>query len=312
MCAAEARALESAFVRSGKVRDLYRLDDGRLVMVASDRISAFDVVLPTAIPDKGRILTGLSRHWFAATADMVPNHLLGTDPATLPEPFSGAADELRGRVMICRRVDVLPVEVVVRGYLAGSGWKEYLRDGAVSGIVLPRGLRESERLREPIFTPSTKATVGHDENISFEAAVELIGSAIAARVRALAIDLYRFAAARCESVGLILADTKFEFGVEPGSGNLLLIDEVLTPDSSRFWDAATYEPGHAQASFDKQYVRDWLEQQPWDKTPPAPALPDEVVEGTRRRYAEAFERITGTTLEGYLRDDRVALEDARA
>jgi phosphoribosylaminoimidazole-succinocarboxamide synthase len=299
-------------VRSGKVRDLYRLDDGRLVMVASDRISAFDVVLPTPIPDKGRILTGLSRYWFAATAAMVPNHLLGSDPATLPEPFAGAVEELRGRVMICRTVEVLPIEVIVRGYLAGSGWKEYGRLGSVSGVSPPPGLRESDRLPAPIFTPSTKATVGHDENISFEQAADLVGRATAERVREAAIDLYRFAAARCESVGLILADTKFEFGVEPGSGELLLIDEVLTPDSSRFWDAAAYEPGRAQASFDKQFVRDWLESQPWDKTPPGPALPDEVVEGTRRRYAEAFERITGTTFERYVRDDRVALEDARA
>jgi phosphoribosylaminoimidazole-succinocarboxamide synthase len=292
-------------VRSGKVRDLYRLDDGRLVMVASDRISAFDVVLPTAIPDKGRILTGLSRYWFATTAATVPNHLLGTDPATLPEPFAGAADELRGRVMICLAVDVLPIEVIVRGYLAGSGWKEYGLLGSVSGVSLPPGLRESERLPEPIFTPSTKATVGHDENIDFEGAVERVGRITAERVRALALDLYRFAAARCESVGLILADTKFEFGVEPGTGRLLLIDEVLTPDSSRFWDATTYEPGRSQASFDKQFVRDWLEAQPWDKTPPGPALPGDVVEGTRRRYGEAFERITGASLERYLRDDRL-------
>jgi len=299
-------ALAEAFVRSGKVRDLYRLADGRLILVASDRISAFDVVLPTAIPDKGKILTGLSRHWFSETADLVPNHLLGTDPGTLPEPFASAADELRGRIMICRTVEVLPIEVIVRGYVAGSGWKEYQRDGMVSGIPLPAGLRESERLPEPIFTPSTKATVGHDENISFAQAAVLVGPETAERVRDLALAIYRFAAVRAESAGLILADTKFEFGIDPATDELLLIDELLTPDSSRFWDAASYEPGRAQASFDKQFVRDWLEAQPWDKTPPGPALPEDVAEGTRRRYAEAFERITGSSLERYLRDDRLA------
>jgi phosphoribosylaminoimidazole-succinocarboxamide synthase len=298
--------LAGAFVRSGKVRDLYRLDDGRLLLVASDRISAFDVVLPTAIPDKGKLLTGLSRYWFAETAGLLPNHLLGTDPATLPEPFAGAAEALRGRVMICRTVDVLPIEVIVRGYLSGSGWKEYVRDGAVSGVTLPPGLRESERLAAPIFTPSTKADVGHDENITFTQAAERVGEGTAERVRDLALEIYGVAAARAESVGLILADTKFEFGIDPGNGELLLIDELLTPDSSRFWDADSYEPGRAQASFDKQFVRDWLETQAWDKTAPGPALPDEVVEGTRRRYAEAFERITGASLERYLREDRLA------
>jgi phosphoribosylaminoimidazole-succinocarboxamide synthase len=304
---AESRPeLAGAFVRSGKVRDLYRLDDGRLLLVASDRISAFDVVLPTAIPDKGKLLTGLSRYWFAETAGLLPNHLLGTDPSTLPEPFAAAAEALRGRVMICRTVDVLPIEVIVRGYLSGSGWKEYLRDGAVSGVRLPPGLRESERLAAPIFTPSTKADVGHDENITFAQAAERVGEDTAERVRDLALQIYGVAAARAESVGLILADTKFEFGIDPGNGELLLIDELLTPDSSRFWDADSYEPGRAQASFDKQFVRDWLETQAWDKTPPGPALPDEVVEGTRRRYAEAFERITGAALERYLREDRLA------
>ena len=299
-------ALAGAFVRSGKVRDLYRLDDGRLILVASDRISAFDVVLPTAITDKGKILTGLSRYWFDATRDLVANHLLGTDPATLPEPFASAGDELRGRVMICRTVDVLPVEIIVRGYLAGSGWKDYQRTGAVSGVSLPSGLRESERFPEPIFTPSTKAEVGHDENIDFDGMVERVGPETAERVRDLAIAIYRFAAGRSESVGLLLADTKFEFGVDPATGELLLIDELLTPDSSRFWDAATYAPGRAQASFDKQFVRDWLETQPWDKTPPGPELPADVVEGTRRRYREAFERITGSGLDTYLQDDRLA------
>jgi phosphoribosylaminoimidazole-succinocarboxamide synthase len=288
------------------VRDLYRLPDDRLLLVASDRISAFDVVLPTAIPDKGKVLTGLSRYWFAQTAGIVANHLLGTDPSTLPEPYAGAADELRGRVMICRTVDVLPVEIIVRGYLSGSGWKDYLRTGAVSGVRLPAGLRESERLPEPIFTPSTKADVGHDENIDFDTMVGLIGRPMAERVRDLALAIYAFAARRAESVGLILADTKFEFGVERGSGELLLIDEVLTPDSSRFWDAAAYEPGRAQASFDKQFVRDWLEELDWDKTPPGPELPAHVVEGTRLRYRQAFERITGISLDAYLAEDTVA------
>jgi phosphoribosylaminoimidazole-succinocarboxamide synthase len=304
--AESSAGLATAFVRSGKVRDLYRLADGRLVLVASDRISAFDVVLPTAIPDKGKVLTGLSRYWFAATAGAVPNHLLGTDPTTLPEPFASATDDLRGRLMICRTVDVLPIEVIVRGYLAGSGWKEYRRDGAVSGVALPAGLRESDPLPAPIFTPSTKATVGHDENITFEQAAELVGQPTAERVRDLALAIYDLAATRAESVGLILADTKFEFGIDPGNGELLLIDELLTPDSSRFWDASSYEPGQAQASFDKQFVRDWLETQLWDKTPPGPALPTEVVDGTRHRYAEAFERITGTRLEQYLREDAIA------
>ena len=301
-----AGTLAGAFVRSGKVRDLYRLDDGRLVLVASDRISAFDVVLPTAVPDKGKVLTGLSRYWFKAFAGDVANHLLGTDPRSLPEPFASAADELRGRVMICRTVDVLPIEVIVRGYLAGSGWKEYLRDGAVSGVSLPAGLRESERLPAPIFTPSTKAEVGHDENISIEQAAELVGRQMAERVRDLALAIYNVAAARAQSVGLILADTKFEFGVDPANGELLLIDELLTPDSSRFWDAESYEPGRAQASFDKQFVRDWLETQDWDKTPPGPHLPTDVVEGTRRRYEEAFERLTGSSLSRYLSEDRIA------
>lgn len=309
MSVAEPRPeLAGAFVRSGKVRDLYRLEDGRLLLVASDRISAFDVVLPTPIPEKGRILTGLSRYWFAATAGLVPNHLLGTDPATLPEPFAtaSAAAELRGRVMICRPAEVLPIEVIVRGYLAGSGWKEYRREGTVCGTALPAGLRQSERLAEPLFTPSTKATVGHDENITFSRAAELVGRATAERVRALALALYRFAAAHSESVGLLLADTKFEFGLDAMSGDLLLVDELLTPDSSRFWDAATYEPGRAQESFDKQFLRDWLDRQPWDKTPPGPALPAEVVAGTRRRYEDAFVRITGVSLDLYLREDRLA------
>lgn len=301
---------DGAFVRSGKVRDLYRLDDERLLLVASDRISAFDVVLPTPIPDKGRVLTGLSRSWFAATAGIVPNHLLATDPADLPAtlvPDAAAAAELRGRMMICRRAEVLPVECVVRGYLAGSGWKEYLATGTVCGIALPRGLRESERLPEPVFTPAWKAPAGvHDENIPFERVVELVGAALAEQVRAISLAVYALGAAACERAGILLADTKLEFGVDPATGGLLLVDEVLTPDSSRFWDAASYEPGRAQASYDKQYVRDWLEAQPWDKTAPGPELPDDVVAGTRARYVEAFERITGVSFARYLEEDVVA------
>jgi phosphoribosylaminoimidazole-succinocarboxamide synthase len=287
------------FLRSGKVRDLYELPDGRLVLVASDRISAFDVVLPTDIPDKGRVLTGLSRFWFAETAGVVPNHLLAT---SLP-----AEPELRGRVMVCRRTDVLPIEAVVRGYLAGSGWKEYRERGTVCGMSLPPGLRESDRLPEPIFTPATKAVQGeHDQNIDLPTMADIVGSAMAERVRDLAVRLYRHAAAVTEPAGIILADTKFEFGIDPASGGLLLIDEALTPDSSRFWDAATYEPGRPQASFDKQFVRDWLEAQPWDKTAPGPALPPDIVEGTRARYVEAFERITGASFERYLAEDVIA------
>ena len=291
--------LAETFVRSGKVRDLYRLDDGRLALVASDRISAFDVILPSIVPDKGRVLTGLSRYWFADTAAIVPNHLLATD--------IDLSDDLRGRVMICRVADVIPIEAVVRGYLAGSGWKEYRAGGTVCGVELPAGLRESERLPQPIFTPAMKAEVGeHDENIDFETMAVLVGDDLAARVRAIALRLYTHAAAVTEPAGILLADTKFEFGIEPSSGELLLIDEALTPDSSRFWDAASYEPGRAQTSFDKQYVRDWLERQPWDKTAPGPVLPDDVIAGTRGRYIEAYERITGASFERYLREDVIA------
>ncbi|HEY8168609.1 MAG TPA: phosphoribosylaminoimidazolesuccinocarboxamide synthase [Candidatus Limnocylindrales bacterium] len=295
------------FVRSGKVRDLYRVDAERLLLVASDRLSAFDVVLPTPIPDKGRVLTGLSRFWFAETARLVSNHLLGTDPTELPSSFAAQAIELRGRSMICRPAHVLPIEVIVRGYLSGSGWKDYLRTGGVGGIPLPAGLRESERLPEPIFTPSTKAELGaHDENIDYAGAVTLVGATMAARVRDLALALYAFGRDRAERAGIILADTKFEFGTDEASGELLLIDEVLTPDSSRFWDAATYAPGGPQASYDKQFVRDWLEASGWDKVAPGPELPNDVVAGTRARYVEAFERITGASFDRYLEEDTIA------
>jgi phosphoribosylaminoimidazole-succinocarboxamide synthase len=299
------------FIRSGKVRDLYAVDADRLLLVASDRLSAFDVVLPTPIPDKGKVLTGLSRFWFDGTAGIVPNHLIATDPGALPTAWAGRADELRGRMLLCRRLEILPVECVVRGYLAGGGWKDYAATGAVSGIRLPTGLREGDRLRAPIFTPSTKAEAGHDEPISFDALVELLAApgreagALAERVRDVALRLYAHGAAACAWAGILLADTKFELGLD-GDGTLVLADEVLTPDSSRFWEAAAYAPGGSQPSYDKQYVRDWLEGQRWDKTDPGPALPDGVVAGTRARYVEAFERITGASFARYLQEDVIA------
>ena len=314
-----------AFVRSGKVRDLFSVDDDRLLLVASDRLSAFDVVLPTEIPDKGRVLTGISRWWFAETTGIVANHLVSTDPADVPDGWfvtealdagSGLVthdaaaldrDQLRGRIMICRRADVLPVEVIVRGYLAGSGWKAYRDGGRVCGIELPMGLREGDRLPEPILSPSTKAEQGsHDENIDYTTMVTLIGGELSERVRDVALRLYGYAAAVTERAGILLADTKFEFGLERATGELLLVDEVLTPDSSRFWDAASHAPGGPQASFDKQFVRDWLETQSWDKTAPGPALPEDIVAGTRDRYIQAYERITGARFERYLQEDVVA------
>ncbi|MBF8289818.1 MAG: purB [Chloroflexi bacterium] len=309
-------ATGSSYLRSGKVRDLYAIDDERLLLVASDRLSAFDVVLPRTVPDKGRVLTGLSRFWFAMTRDIVANHLLDTDPGAVPAgvvPHDVGAD-LRGRMILCRRARVLPIEVVVRGYLAGSGWKEYRAAGTVCGVPLPSGLCESDRLPEPILTPATKAEQGaHDENIDFEtmvgAIVPLAGDkarawALARRVREVGLALYARAATHCEAVGLILADTKFEMGLV--GDELILVDEVLTPDSSRFWDAGAYDPGGPQASFDKQFVRDWLESQPWDKTAPGPELPADVVAGTRARYVEAYERITGASFARYLEEDLIA------
>jgi phosphoribosylaminoimidazole-succinocarboxamide synthase len=301
------------FVRSGKVRDLYAVDDDRLLLVASDRVSAFDVVLPTPIPDKGRVLTGISRFWFGQTAGVVPNHLISTDPGDLPPDLAGSApDDLRGRMMLCRRATVLPVEIVVRGYLAGSGWKEYRASGAVCGVRLPAGLREGDRLPEPILTPATKAETGHDENIDRGRLVDEIARVVgtgqaprlADQVEAVAIDLFAVGTAISAGAGIILADTKYEMGLV--DGELTLIDEVMTPDSSRFWDASGYQPGGPQASFDKQFVRDWLEDQPWDKTDPGPELPSDVVEGTRARYVEAFERITGASFARYLGEDVIA------
>jgi phosphoribosylaminoimidazole-succinocarboxamide synthase len=283
---------EAAHVGSGKVRELYALDDERLLLVASDRISTFDVVLPTEIPDKGRVLTGLSAFWFARTSSIVPNHLLGLQ-----------AD---GRSSECRRLEMLPLECVVRGYITGSGWKDYQATGTTSGHALPEGLRESDRLPAPIFTPSTKAAEGHDENIDLDQAGELVGSDRLQEVERVSLELYRFASEHALTRGIVIADTKFEFGID-GEGRLVLADEAFTPDSSRFWPAAEYEPGRAQPSFDKQFVRDYCESLGWDKTAPGPELPDDVVAGTRARYIEAFEGLTEIPFDRYLDDPEVVL-----
>jgi phosphoribosylaminoimidazole-succinocarboxamide synthase len=283
---------EAAHVASGKVREIYALDDERLLLVASDRISTFDVVLPTEIPDKGRVLTGLSGFWFARTTEIVPNHLLAL------------RDD--GRSTECRRLEMLPIECVVRGYITGSGWKDYRATGEVCGHRLPEGLRESDRLPEPIFTPATKAQTGHDENITRGDAAELVGRDRFAEVERIALELYGFAAAHAESREIILADTKFELGLD-GQGTLVLADEAFTPDSSRFWPADQYTPGGAQPSFDKQYVRDYCESVGWDKTYPGPELPDDVVRGTRTRYVEAFELLTGIPFDDYVADPDVVL-----
>jgi phosphoribosylaminoimidazole-succinocarboxamide synthase len=279
-------------VGSGKVRELYALDDDRLLLVASDRISTFDVVLPTDIPDKGRVLTGLSGFWFARTQDLVPNHLLA-----LRED---------GRSTECKRLEMLPIECVVRGYLAGSGWKDYRASGEVCGHKLPEGLEESQQLPRPIFTPATKAQSGHDENIDRAAAVELVGEERFDEVEAVALALYSFVSDYARDRGIILADTKLEFGLDE-SGNLVLGDEAFTPDSSRFWPAADYRPGSTPPSFDKQFVRDYCESLGWDKTYPGPELPDAVVTGTRARYIEAFEQLTGIDFDAYLADPSVVL-----
>ncbi len=277
---------------SGKVRELYALDDERLLLTASDRISTFDVILPTEIPDKGRVLTGLSAFWFARTRELVPNHLLAL------------RDD--GRSLECRRLEMLPIECVVRGYLAGSGWKDYRGTGAVCGHALPAGLRESDRLPEPLVTPATKAGSGHDENIDAATAAGLVGVDLYAEVERIALALYRFAAAHAEARGIILADTKLELGLD-SEGTLVLGDEVLTPDSSRFWPASEYAPGGPQPSYDKQYVRDYCESLGWDKTDPGPEVPDHVVAGTRARYVEAFEVLTGIAFAAYLADPQVVL-----
>jgi len=284
---------EALHVGSGKVRELYALDDRRLRLVASDRISTFDVVLPTPIPDKGRVLTGLSGFWFARTRAIVPNHLLSL------------GDD--GRTTECRRLEMLPIECVVRGYLAGSGWSDYRQTGTVCGHRLPAGLSESEQLPEPIFTPATKATTGHDENIDRETAAELVGVERFDEVEATALALYAFASEHAREHGIILADTKLEFGIDE-EGTLVLADEAFTPDSSRFWPADEYRPGGAQASFDKQFVRDYCESLGWDKTEPGPELPDDVAAGTRLRYLEAFERLTGIEFASYVVRPSVVLE----
>ena len=281
----------------GKVRDIYEAGDD-LVMVATDRISAFDAVLPTPIPGKGQVLTGLSLYWFERTGDIVPNHLLSADAGSFPDPFGSNAEMLAGRSMLVRRAEVVPIECVARGYLAGSGWKEYGQSGRVCGIDLPAGLRESDRLPEPIFTPATKAATGHDVNISLDEMAEAVGRGLAERLKELTLSLYAFAAEHALSRGIIVADTKFEFGF--AGGEVILIDEVLTPDSSRFWPADRYEPGGSQPSFDKQYVRDWLDGGGWDHEPPPPGLPPEVVDQTVARYREAYERITGEPFGDYL------------
>jgi phosphoribosylaminoimidazole-succinocarboxamide synthase len=276
---------EAVHVGSGKVRELYALDDDRLLLVASDRISTFDVVLPTEIPDKGRVLTGLSGFWFTLLKSIVPNHMLGIRED--------------GRSMECRRLEMLPIECVVRGYLAGSGWKDYKAAGSTSGHALPEGLRESDKLPEPIFTPATKAQTGHDENIDRDAAVALVGEERFDEVERLTLALYTHVSEHAAKRGIILADTKLEFGVDR-QGRLVLADEAFTPDSSRFWPADEYAPGGAQPSFDKQFVRDYCESLGWDKTYPGPELPDDVVAGTRARYVEAFEQLTGIAFDEYV------------
>jgi phosphoribosylaminoimidazole-succinocarboxamide synthase len=279
-------------VASGKVRELFTIDEERLLLVASDRISTFDVVLPTDIPDKGRVLTGLSAFWFARTQEIMPNHLLALRPD--------------GRSTECRRLTMLPIECVVRGYLSGSGWKDYRATGSVCGHELAEDLVESARLPAPIFTPATKAETGHDENVDRERAAELVGAERFAEVERISLELYRFASAHALERGIIIADTKFELGLD-GQGRLVLGDEAFTPDSSRFWPADEYAPGGPQRSFDKQFARDYCESLGWDKTYPGPELPDDVVAGTRTRYVEAFERLTGISFDAYLADPEVVL-----
>jgi phosphoribosylaminoimidazole-succinocarboxamide synthase len=289
--------------RRGKVRDVYDVTlptgEPALLIVATDRISAFDYVLGSGIPDKGKVLTQLSGFWFERITDLVPHHLISLDVDQFPEAARRHADSLRGRTMLARRTDPIQIECVARGYLSGSGWKEYQQSGSVCGVKLPAGLRESDRLPEPIFTPATKADTGHDINISEQEAGQLVGAALVARLKALTLEIYRRGCEHAESKGIIIADTKFEFGLV-GSGrpdtDIVLIDEVLTPDSSRFWPAAQYEPGHGQPSYDKQFVRDYLEEIRWNKQPPVPSLPDGVVRRTREKYLEAFRLLSGREL----------------
>ena len=284
-----------SLVRRGKVRDVYAAGDA-LILVATDRISAFDYVLGSGIPDKGRVLNQLSAFWFDRTRQIVPNHLIATDVDEYPAVARGFRRQLEGRSMLCRRTTPLPVECVARGYISGSGWKDYRATGEVCGIPLPKGLRESDRLPEPLFTPATKAESGHDENISEAAAARVVGAELLSRLKTLTLALYAHGVAHAESKGIILADTKFEFGLTD-AGELILIDEVMTPDSSRYWPKDTYRPGGPQPSFDKQYVRDWLESIKWNKQPPVPALPDDVIRNTRAKYLDAYRRLTGRDLE---------------
>ena len=287
-------------LRSGKVREIYEADGDRLLLVASDRVSTYDVVHPTPIPDKGRVLTGVSRFWFDHLGGSVANHLISTDTADFGEAAQPHADELHGRTMLVHKVDIVPFECVVRGYLVGSGWKEYQQDGSVCGIALPDGLQEASKLPEPIFTPATKAEQGeHDENVTFEYMDERLDDGLAARLRDLSIELYRRGADLAAGRGIILADTKFEFGIK--DGEVVLADEVMTPDSSRYWPADEWKPGATPPSFDKQFVRDYATSTGWDKTPPAPDLPDDIVAATRTKYIEAYERITQQSFEDWLR-----------
>jgi phosphoribosylaminoimidazole-succinocarboxamide synthase len=285
-------------VAAGKVRDLYEVGADRLLLVATDRISAFDVVLDDPIPGKGTVLTALTQYWLNKLVDLVPNHLVGWRARELPP----GTRHLAGRAMLVRRLEMVPIECVARGFLAGSGWKEYQADGSVCGVRLPAGLREADRLPKAVFTPATKATTGHDENITEARMAELVGADLTARLRELTIATYRRGAEHAARRGILVADTKFEFGLD--GDRVVLADEVLTPDSSRFWPAGGWEPGHSPPSFDKQYVRDWLETQAWDKTPPAPRLPPDVIAGTAARYREAYERITGRPLDDWLAEAR--------
>ena len=283
--------IELPYVHSGKVRDIYAVGEDRLLMVTSDRMSAFDVVMAEPIPHKGRVLTAMSAYWFEVLGDVVGSHLISTDVADLPDGVAGPDDDLAGRTMLCRKAEMLPIECIVRGYLTGSAWKEYKASGTMHGQQLPSGLQESDQLPEPVFTPSTKAESGHDENISYDAAVDLVGEETAGRAREVSLELYRRGAELARERGIVIADTKFELGLV--DGELVLCDEVLTPDSSRFWPEDQWKPGTTPPSFDKQPLRDYLETLDWDKTPPPPPLPDDVVATTQARYIEGYERITG-------------------
>lgn len=289
--------LQLTKVTSGKVRDIYEIDPDHLLFVTSDRISAFDVVMAQTIPDKGRVLTAITEHWLAALGHIAPNHLVGTDLPEVPGLDPQEAADLEGRVMVVRRAEMLPIECIVRGYLSGSAWAEYRESGTMHGQPLPKGLRQSDRLAEPAFTPSIKATSGHDVNISFEEAAELVGLEVVEEARRISLEAYGQGAQLAAEKGIIIADTKFELGWI--DGRLAICDEVLTPDSSRFWPADTWQPGHTPPSFDKQPLRDWLESTGWDKRPPPPRLSPEVVEATRRRYVEAYERLTGKSFSAW-------------